>query len=253
MEAKFNEESIKALLQKVRIFNRDIGAYQMYAITENFDYAVKLTNGRLTVRLEDLQDDANDAITHERLKAIADNFRPDTTITASPEPAKPIEAKPIQQSVEKPKNSNYKILVYIGLVAILVILILVAKNQQSPSSDSSSPISTETYQEKVMSVEEMERAEPLKFLHAEGQYNKNFWGNKIKVRGKITNSATTATFKDPTVRITFYSKTNTALGTTEKTVYETLSPTSSVDFEFKVDNYNDVSYLGVDIINASNY
>lgn len=253
MEAKFNEESIKALLQKVRIFNKDIGAYKMYAVTGDFDYAVKLTTGRLTVRLEDLQDDENDAITPERLKAIADSFKPDAAISTATEAVKPVEPQPVQSVTEKPKKSNYKILVYTGLVAIAVILILVAKNQQTSSDDPSSPTSTETYQEKVMSVEEMERAEPLKFLHAEAQYNENFWGNKIKVKGTINNSATTATFKDATVRITYYSKTNTALGTTENTIYETLPPTSSVNFELKIDNYKDVSSIDIDIISAGNY
>lgn len=253
MEAKFNEESIKALIQKVRIFNKDIGTYQMYAITENFDYAVKITNGRLTIRLEDLQGDENDTITPERLKAIADSFKSDTANATSAEPVKTVESKPIQPPIEKPKKSNYKTLVFAGLIAILIILVLVAQNQKSSPEESSSPVSNETYQEKVMSVEEMERAEPVKFLHAEAQYNENFWGNKIKIRGKITNSATTATFKDATIRITYYSKTNTELGSTENTIYETLPPTSSVNFELKIDNYKDVSSIGVDIVNASNY
>jgi len=47
MQANYGENEIKSLLQKVRIFNKDIGAYQIFAITENFDYAVKLWNTQI--------------------------------------------------------------------------------------------------------------------------------------------------------------------------------------------------------------
>jgi hypothetical protein len=50
-----------------------------------------------------------------------------------------------------------------------------------------------------MSVEEMERADPTRFLTADGNYNENFLGNKLKVQGVIQNKATVDTFKEAVV------------------------------------------------------
>lgn len=35
MQANYGENDIKSLLQKLRIFNKEIGTYQVFAITEN--------------------------------------------------------------------------------------------------------------------------------------------------------------------------------------------------------------------------
>lgn len=241
MESKYGEQAINSLLQKVRIFNKAIGAYEMFAITENFNYAVKLSNGKITIKIEDLQDDERDALTPERLTAIADSFKSNTATIQSP-----IVNKPEEPKGKKKSNSTMMVL---GIVALVALIGGLAFFKGNASGDGSS--STSTYQEKVMSVEEMERAEPTKFLSASASYKENFWGNKLKVQGTITNSATAVTFKDAVIRITYYSKTNTALGSTENTIYEALPPTSNVNFEFKVDNYKDVASLGVEIISAS--
>ncbi|MBK6834087.1 MAG: hypothetical protein IPG89_07355 [Bacteroidetes bacterium] len=71
MQANYGTNEIQSLLQKVKIFNKEIGAFEIYAITENFDYAVKLNNGKILLKVEDLQDDERDALTPERLKLIS--------------------------------------------------------------------------------------------------------------------------------------------------------------------------------------
>ena len=111
--------------------------------------------------------------------------------------------------------------------------------------------SGDSYYEKVMSVEEIEQSQPTVFLDADGNYNENFWGDKIKVHGKITNSATVATFKDAVVRVTYYSKTKTVLGNNDYTIYEMFPPNSVKDFELKIENYKDVKSIGWDVIKAS--
>jgi hypothetical protein len=58
-----------------------------------------------------------------------------------------------------------------------------------------------------MSVEETEISQPTSFLKADGNYNKNLFGTKLKVHGTITSSASVATFKDAVIQITFYSAT----------------------------------------------
>lgn len=109
----------------------------------------------------------------------------------------------------------------------------------------------ESYAEKKMTIEQMENSEPLKFLSVDGNYNKSFWGTKIIIYGKITNRATMATFKDATVRITYYSKTKTDLGNKDYTIYELFQPNSTKKYKLKIDNFKNVNSIGLDIINAS--
>ena len=72
-------------------------------------------------------------------------------------------------------------------------------------------------------------------------YNENFWGDKIKVHGVIKNTATVASYKDAIVRITYYSKTKTELGSKEYTIYDIFPAHSEVKFELKIENYKDLN------------
>ncbi|MCW3072677.1 MAG: hypothetical protein JWO44_2567 [Bacteroidetes bacterium] len=107
-----------------------------------------------------------------------------------------------------------------------------------------------SYQEKVQSVEEIERSQPTSFLTATGTYNQNFWGTKIKVHGIIKNTATVATYKDAVVKVTYYSKTNTVLGNNSYTIYDFFPPHSEKNFELKIENYQNVSTIGWDVMSA---
>jgi hypothetical protein len=118
------------------------------------------------------------------------------------------------------------------------------------SGDSSSLSKEDSYTEKVVSIEETELAQPTQFLKADGNYNKNLIGTKIKLHGTITNSASVATFKDAVVQITFYSATQTELFNKNYTIYNYFPPHSTVEFELKTENYKDVESIGVAIIGA---
>ena len=119
------------------------------------------------------------------------------------------------------------------------------------SGNGSATTVSQTYQEKVMTVEEIERSQPTNFLTAEGNYNENFWGDKIKVHGVIKNKATVATYKDAVVRITYYSKTKTEIGSKDYTIYDIFPPHSEVKFELKINNYKDVKTIGWEVIQAT--
>jgi len=119
------------------------------------------------------------------------------------------------------------------------------------SCNSNNGNSSETYVQKVKTVEEIERSQPTNFLSADGNYNENFWGDKIKVHGVIKNKATVAIYKDAVVRVTYYSKTKTALGSNDYTIYEMFPPHSEVPFELKIDNYKDVNSIGWEVVKAS--
>lgn len=144
----------------------------------------------------------------------------------------------------KRKNTTGK---YILILIILAVIAIFVANQ---NSNAGSAYSGQTYEEKVMTVEETERSQPTAFLSADGNYNENFWGTKLKVHGTIKNDATVATYKDAVVRVTYYSKTKSELGSNEYTIYETFPPHSTKKFELKIKNYKDVSTVGWEVVNA---
>lgn len=166
-----------------------------------------------------------------------------------PPPIKKISAENKKQEATfniKKNSSLYKIFKITGIVFLILILIpLVANIIDSKSS------STASYEESVMTIQEIEAASPLNYLQADGTYNSNFIGDKVKINGIITNSATVTTYKDVTVRVNFYSKTNTLIGSEDYTLYEFYPPNSKQEFKLKVKAYSNVSTLGWEVINAS--
>lgn len=160
-----------------------------------------------------------------------------------------------QQTYYQPVKQKSKVWRYVFILVGLIGLGglgLFIYDQMNEGGRGAYGSSTETYQDKVMTVEEIEKSQPIKFLTADGNYNENFWGDKLKVHGTITNKATVATFKDAVVRVTYYSKTKTALGTNDYTIYETFPPTSSKRFELKIEKYKNVNSIGLEVIDATN-
>ncbi|MCO6500615.1 MAG: hypothetical protein J5I47_09590 [Vicingus serpentipes] len=255
MQANYGENEIKSLLQKVRIFNKDIGSYEVFAITDNFDYAVKLSNGRILLKIEELQDDERDALTPERLTAIANRFVSSTgqkTNTGQQNTQATQQSTPApKEPAPKKKNKTGKTILIIAIVLIGIFAVIAIINNMNHSGSGYN--SGDTYQEKVMTVEEIERSQPTNFLSADGTYRENFWGDKFKVSCKITNKATVATYKDAVVRVTYYTKTKTVLGSNDYTVYETFPPSSTKIVELKIDNYKNVNSIGWDVISAKAY
>lgn len=120
----------------------------------------------------------------------------------------------------------------------------------SSCNNSNNNVNPETYKEKVKTIEEIEYSKPSDFLTVQGNYNKNFWGDKIKIHGIIKNKATVATYKDAEIKIIYYSKTETALTEKMETIYDFFPPNSEKSFELKIDNYKDVNSIGLKIVHA---
>ncbi len=151
----------------------------------------------------------------------------------------------------KQKSKGGILFQFIGGIGLIIIIGLYFFNYYNNISDSF-VLPAETYEQKVMTVEEMEMATPVNFLNASGNYNENFLGNKIKFHGVIKNTATVATYKDAVVRVTFYTKTNTEIATADYTIYDIFPPHSEVNFELKIDNYENVSTIGWEVTEAKN-
>lgn len=114
---------------------------------------------------------------------------------------------------------NCAVLVIAGCTAIL-------------SCDSNA--SSASYTETAMSLEEKERSSPTLFLYDEqGTYRKNIFGEWV-IEGVVVNSAKIAAYKDAVLSVSFYSKTDTFLGTKEHTVYEIFAPQSTRSYKIKV-------------------
>jgi len=243
MQATYGGPEIQSLLQKVRIFNKEIGSYQVFAITDDFNYAVKLSNGRILIKVEELQDDEKDALTPERLIVIANRFVTSTmeaNLKRNVDEAKqPIN--PAQKKDALVKKSNTGKTIAIGAIVIIFGFILIKS------------LSDSSYQDKIMTVEQIELSEPTSFLTADGNYRKNFWGDKFKVNCTITNKATVATYKDAIVMVTYYAKTKTVLTSNEYTIYEVFPPTSTKTVELTIANYKDVESIGWEVISATSY
>lgn len=160
--------------------------------------------------------------------------------------------KPEQKTAALPQKKGSNITIWsilqilAGLFLASLLIMFFIENFNSSSSTSG-----ETYEQKVMTVEEIERATPTDFLKASGTYKENFWGNKFNINVVITNEATVATYKDAIIRITYYSKTKTEIVSKDYTIYEIFPPTSSKTVELKIDNYQNVNSLGWDVISAT--
>lgn len=178
----------------------------------------------------------------EDLKDLLDNATPPPFFTAPSIP---------QQSIPKKKNRVGVVLQLIGVVGAIVIVAMVVRANMGDNEKAQPETVPQTYEQKVMTVEEIERSEPTRFLTAEGKYNTNFWGDKIRIRGIIRSTATVASFKDVVLRVTYLTRTKTKLGSNDHNIYEQFQPHSEVKFDLKVDNYEDVSSIECEVVKAT--
>ncbi|MFM9944954.1 MAG: DUF4339 domain-containing protein [Bacteroidia bacterium] len=199
----------------------------------------------------------------------------DIFLSKTPPPFKPrIEPNSQVSSPIIPQQKiNFRKQMTIGLivlVAIICFLYLINKKsstesgltqvesnsegltpQSSVLESSPPPRSTpsETYEQKVLTIEEMELSQPTKFLISGGKYAVAMF-KKLKISGTITNYATVATYKDVLIKVKYYSKSHTVLHEKEFTIYDIFPPSSTKHFEQKVDNYVNVATIGWDVIDA---
>lgn len=251
MQIQYTDNDIIALLEKVSIFNKDIGEFEIFGITENLDFAVNLSNGRILLKIEDLQDNERNALTPERLFVISNRF-----VSIYPQTNQQHNNNVFSQKepVSKPTKKESKM----GLIILSVIVAIVALTLGLMMIDGlfDGEITSnirDTYNEKVKTVEEIEHEDPVRFLRASGDYKENFWGDKIKINCTIYNNATVATYKDVEVQVTYYTKTNTSIGSETHTIYEVFPPSSSKTIKLKINNHSNVNSIGWEVISADVY
>lgn len=92
--------------------------------------------------------------------------------------------------------------------------------------------SSKNYEDSKMSLEQIEQKSPSKFLMANGERKNNILGQSV-VKGQIKNKAKIVSYKDITVKISFYSKTGTLLEEDRETIYENVAPGITKKFKSK--------------------
>ena len=117
-----------------------------------------------------------------------------------------------------------------------------------PSCDSG--VNKENYYSKVAELTSYETNNITEFLSADGSYREGFWGDKFVVNCTIKNTAMIASFKDVTIRVTYYSATKSVLGTEDYTIYKIFAPQSEKTVELEIKNYKDVASIGWDVLQA---
>ena len=165
----------------------------------------------------------------------------------------PIKKPQTYQTTPTKKKSNVvRTILRIVIVLIVVIggLAFLNNLKQNSGSYSTDPA---TYQEKIMTVEEIEKADPAKFLDASGNYNENFWGDAMKVHGTIKNNATVANYKDVLVEVIFYSGTDTELDRKQYQIFDYFPAHTTKAFELKIDKPSACKKLGWNAVSATPY
>jgi hypothetical protein len=115
------------------------------------------------------------------------------------------------------------------LLLILTSYFFFSCNSDGPKKDAADKQSYETAKKDML---KSEQKNPRNFLVVEGHDNRNFLGQTV-IKGKITNSASVAVFKDVNLKLSFYSKTQALLETDNETVFEVLSPGQTKNFKTK--------------------
>jgi hypothetical protein len=92
--------------------------------------------------------------------------------------------------------------------------------------------SADKYEKSKLTLEEIEKKDPLKFLTVTSYDKRNIIGQTV-LKGTILNKATVVSYKDAEIKISFFSKTGSLLEEDVETVYEIIKPGSSANFKSK--------------------
>jgi hypothetical protein len=111
-------------------------------------------------------------------------------------------------------------------VFAFVILVLASCNSAEKKFDN------QTYEKTKETLEEKEKKNPEQFLVVSSTDRKNIIGQKV-IKVTVKNNASVCTYKDIKIRIGFFSETGTRLTEEEETIYESVSPNTSIKYKTK--------------------
>lgn len=252
------------LIDRMRPYAPVLGSYDRSMLNLDFDYSVKLSNGRIDIAKKLLDDfEANPSyIPEERLKAAAGKFIPDSKIHVEP----PLQTQPKEQPSYQPQaqssvNPTIKptvkkgrsIWFWIGVILILGLVISGFYNSQHRNEDFflSNPSRAKSPEELRQELLLNESQNPITYLKVEdGKWRENLFGRTI-LEGNIANSATIANFKDIVIEVNWLTKTQTILKTEYYTIYEYVGAGKNKQFKIKVDGPSETGNVKMTISSAT--
>lgn len=161
----------------------------------------------------------------------------------------PIAKKP--EIKPEPIASNKKTHWFWRMTRVLAILIIVCITIFAFVDYMNEKYSGSSYEESIMTIGEMEVADPSLYLNTTGTYKPTFLGDQLKINGVIENKATVTNYKDVVIEVIFYSKTNSEIAREQYTIYDFFAPNTKKEFKLKVKNYSNVNTIGWNVFNAS--
>lgn len=117
------------------------------------------------------------------------------------------------------------------------------------SKTKSEKASKDAYEKGAKSLEEIEQEHPTRFLLVTGKDRRNLIGQTV-VKGSIHSKAKMVTYKDVTVKLSFYSSTGTLLEEDQETIYESIAPGGEASFKSKYFAPKGTDSVGMKILSA---
>jgi hypothetical protein len=267
MEQVVCENDIQDFLDKLRLFVTDLGDLEFYTSNEHFQYLIKTNNYSVKVSIEQLIANRKKELSMEHFQVIASSLENKSKINNIEVKDNSITEKRIKASGKILRNLIILSLI-IGAIILVIYLFFgnwnfysektkreaieivdeIVKEQQQPKSEAQ--LRQELY------VTECEQARS--YVDGTISYRpifKNVLSTKViglKIKGRLENNASLATFKNFKIKITFLSKTGSDLFTRSFTVYDYISPKSQINFNESIEvsnsEYQDIGEFKWDII-----
>lgn len=278
MQATFNESDIQSLLNKVKIFNHQIGTYELYTINDAFHYVVKLSNGTIFFTLEELQANTNETLNLEMLTSITRRFTPLVDIKNQLNEEAlipPMSNKP--QPKKQPSTAKTTMYVFaliaigLGIGVLVFFLINSYSSSTNPYSNPDTYLDAPTDEENAYYKENTLESEPEEELKEELKKREqskpaNYhlaidWKTRLQpllsvqtFEGSIQNNATATGFKNVKVRISGYSDTDYLVEKRNYVLTEFIDAGDSQSFKWRTDLWNnDIDRFELEIIEAESY
>lgn len=243
------EAVLTALIDQLKKYNKSIGSYEKSLMNADFNYAVKLTNGKIEITDELLSDFESDpfSIDKDRLRAAASFFIPKTDhqLLAEQRNQEPV-------SYGSNKTSTMKLALVLGLLVVGGIAVFL--NQHTPEKGVRTALNFEAFREKT--PEELrqellakERLQPELYLSNEGTWRKTLFGKTI-LEGSVSNIATLADFKDITLEVKFLAKTGAEINTAQYVLYEFVSAGGKVNYKLRIKAPSATNAINIRIADA---
>jgi hypothetical protein len=247
MQVNFGETEIKDLLSKVKIFNNQMGEYQLHTVNDQFQYFVKLSNGSIILSIDNLIDNQNQQLNPAKLAEIA--LRYQSTIESNQrfqeEPKKQRDhfeqpkitySEPVAKP-SKPRMSGLRIVsISLGIIILLAMGMAFFNDQNSNAMGGyDSPKTEEELKQELLNKEQ---SQPTNYLSGRFSSRSNFFGNQV-FEGNLTNSATLCGFKDVRIRITAKAATGYELDSREYVITEFVEPNGKTTFKFETESWDD--------------